>query len=105
MADSELGKKHTCVSCSARFYDLNKDPAVCPKCGAEQRPELVKPARRGRAAAVVVEEPVAEVETEAEDLETEEAEDESMIEDASDLGEDDVSEVIGDVDDDGEEET
>lgn len=40
MAQSNLGTKRVCVSCSARFYDLNKNPAICPKCGAEQPVEL-----------------------------------------------------------------
>ena len=34
MAKAELGTKRLCASCSAKFYDLNKDPIVCPKCGA-----------------------------------------------------------------------
>jgi uncharacterized protein (TIGR02300 family) len=29
---SNLGKKQTCQSCEARFFDLNKNPAICPKC-------------------------------------------------------------------------
>lgn len=29
----ELGTKRECQSCSAKFYDLNKDPIICPKCG------------------------------------------------------------------------
>lgn len=33
MADSELGTKQVCPSCEAKFYDLNKRPATCPKCG------------------------------------------------------------------------
>ena len=33
MAKPELGLKRQCMSCGAKFYDLNKDPAVCPKCG------------------------------------------------------------------------
>ena len=33
MAKPELGSKRQCVNCGAKFYDLNKDPAVCPKCG------------------------------------------------------------------------
>lgn len=32
MAKPELGTKRQCLSCGARFYDLNKDPVVCPKC-------------------------------------------------------------------------
>ena len=35
MTKPELGAKHDCAECSARFYDLNKDPAVCPKCGTK----------------------------------------------------------------------
>jgi uncharacterized protein (TIGR02300 family) len=30
---AELGTKRTCPSCAARFYDLLKNPIVCPKCG------------------------------------------------------------------------
>lgn len=32
MAKSEWGIKRTCQSCDAFFYDLKKDPIVCPKC-------------------------------------------------------------------------
>ena len=39
MAKPELGQKRVCVSCGARFYDLTKAPAVCPKCGTEQPAE------------------------------------------------------------------
>ncbi|QDH13640.1 TIGR02300 family protein [Formicincola oecophyllae] len=43
MANEELGLKRTCVECGVRFYDLNRIPPVCPKCGAEQRsPERPK---------------------------------------------------------------
>ena len=34
MANPELGTKRFCASCGAKFYDLNKDPIHCPKCGA-----------------------------------------------------------------------
>ena len=34
MARPELGVKRQCMSCGAKFYDLNKDPIVCPKCAA-----------------------------------------------------------------------
>lgn len=33
MAKPELGSKRQCMSCGAKFYDLNRDPATCPKCG------------------------------------------------------------------------
>lgn len=36
MGRLELGTKLACTGCSERFYDLNRSPAVCPKCGAAQ---------------------------------------------------------------------
>lgn len=33
VAKPELGNKHQCQNCGTRFFDLNKSPAVCPKCG------------------------------------------------------------------------
>ena len=39
MGRPELGTKCTCTGCQQRFYDLNRSPAVCPKCGVQQRPE------------------------------------------------------------------
>ena len=32
VAKPELGIKRQCQSCSAKFFDLNRDPIVCPKC-------------------------------------------------------------------------
>jgi uncharacterized protein (TIGR02300 family) len=33
LAKPDLGSKHQCQNCGAKFFDLNKDPIVCPKCG------------------------------------------------------------------------
>jgi uncharacterized protein (TIGR02300 family) len=33
VAKPELGTKRQCQSCGVKFFDLNKDPVVCPKCG------------------------------------------------------------------------
>ena len=33
MAKPELGMKRQCQNCGAKFFDLNRDPIVCPKCG------------------------------------------------------------------------
>jgi len=33
VANPELGTKRLCASCGAKFYDLNKEPIRCPKCG------------------------------------------------------------------------
>lgn len=34
MAKAELGTKRRCLSCAASFFDLNRTPVLCPKCGA-----------------------------------------------------------------------
>lgn len=34
MAKPELGAKRQCQSCATKFYDFNRDPIICPKCGA-----------------------------------------------------------------------
>lgn len=34
MAKSELGEKRRCLSCNTPFFDLNRNPIVCPKCKA-----------------------------------------------------------------------
>ena len=48
MAKPELGTKRLCAGCGAKFYDLNKDPITCPKCGTVY--EVVVVAPRGYAA-------------------------------------------------------
>ena len=35
MPKPEFGKKVICNNCEAKFYDLNRKPAICPHCGAE----------------------------------------------------------------------
>ncbi len=49
MAKTDLGDKQVCPSCAAKFYDLRKRPAVCPKCTTAFDPaeESVR-SRRGR---------------------------------------------------------
>ena len=32
MVKESWGKKRTCPKCDNRFYDLNKDPLICPNC-------------------------------------------------------------------------
>lgn len=138
MAKSELGTKRLCGNCGAKFYDLSKDPIVCPKChtvmelatvNARARPE---PVAAARAPAPAPEEEVVAPETaEAEFVSLEEADAESQgkktpegeagegaeeeveIEDEGmddapfieeqEEGDEDVTDIIGDRDD--EEET
>ncbi len=53
MVKASWGTKRTCQNCAARFYDLNKSPIKCPKCGREHDREDFVKVRRGRAAATV----------------------------------------------------
>jgi uncharacterized protein (TIGR02300 family) len=53
LANPELGNKQICPQCQAKFYDLNKRPAHCPKCAAEFDPDEAVRNRRVRARAVV----------------------------------------------------
>ena len=99
------GTKRQCPNCGARFYDLNKDPIVCPKCQTVYEPEASKPPRRGRPAPAPkkpspAETEIADGELPGDDLGAAEEEEEEVIEDASELGEDedDVAEVIEKVD-------
>jgi uncharacterized protein (TIGR02300 family) len=97
VAKVDLGMKLTCESCGARFYDLNKQPGHCPKCGtANARPVIFKASRRPSAeerekAANLAKAPPKAAPAIDEDATTDDAdeEDEDVIEDTSDLGEDD----------------
>ena len=60
MVDPKLGTKRICEACGAKFYDLNKSPAVCPKCGHVYDP----------AAAMATDEPVRDIAPTAEEKET-----------------------------------
>jgi uncharacterized protein (TIGR02300 family) len=51
VAKPELGTKRQCQNCGAKFFDLNKDPIVCPKCGT-----VFQGAPRARVAAKAEEE-------------------------------------------------
>ena len=53
MTKPELGTKRLCANCSARYYDLNKTPITCPKCGTpfEVVPVTTRPRPDQRAAA------------------------------------------------------
>ncbi len=119
MAKPEWGTKRICPSCGTRYYDLMHRPVICPKCATPFDPEAFLKSRRTRPVAPVEKElePVGaeelETETETEEeadatveeealpLEEAEEEDEELLEDASELGEDDddMAEVIENVED------
>lgn len=52
MANPELGMKQICPHCQAKFYDLGKRPAHCPKCASEFDPDEAVRNRRVRARAI-----------------------------------------------------
>lgn len=98
MSKPELGTKYTCEACSERFYDLNRSPVICFKCGAQQpplKPRSYRPLRAesdrgafGRRAQPV---PAEKLEP-ADDLAVEEVED-TDIADADEADLDDDSDV------------
>ena len=99
MAKTEWGLKRSCQSCGAKFYDMQRSPIVCPKCGATFDPESLLKSRRAKPVAAVVKpapEPAeAEAEEEAEGDEKEK-EEEAVMEDTSELGSEDqdVADVV-----------
>ena len=53
MANPELGAKQICPNCQAKFYDLGRRPATCPKCATVFDPEEAVRSRRMRARTAV----------------------------------------------------
>lgn len=112
MAKPEWGQKRACPGCGSRFYDLLRDPITCPSCGATVAPTAFSKTRRSRSvaakaaakSAVVVEAAatatVANVPVDDEVIgiitDDDDDDDDDLIEDASELGEDenDVSVVV-----------
>jgi uncharacterized protein (TIGR02300 family) len=45
------GTKRVCDACQVRFYDLLRDPIVCPSCGAQHTPVVQPVFEAGRRAA------------------------------------------------------
>jgi uncharacterized protein (TIGR02300 family) len=132
VAKPELGTKRLCTHCGAKFYDLSKTPIICPKCSSvlelvaptsRSRPEAA------RAVAPVPEEEVAapespdaefvsleEADAEAtgkkgegdaiegteEDIEIDETLDDAAFIEEQEEGDEDVTDIIGDVEDEEE---
>jgi uncharacterized protein (TIGR02300 family) len=117
VAKTEWGSKRICLSCGAKFYDLNRTPIHCPACEAVFDPAASSKPRRSRAPAKAVAAPAAAVAVMAtagvdddddgvvedgeavvvvaDDDADDESDSESAIEDVSELGDDDMSDVIG----------
>lgn len=91
MAKPEWGLKRICPQCGTRYYDMKKNPPVCPSCGAIFDPEALTKSRRGRSNAEEKAKKAVPTPDEIEDLPIVDGEaDDAIIEDADELGEDDV---------------
>ena len=98
MAKREWGAKHTCVSCGVKFYDLQRKPITCPKCGTVVEVEKARPSRR-RAPAQPEEAPPAAPQAAAADAANETDDDDhtdALIDDID--GDDDDDDLAEDID-------
>jgi|TARA_A100001037_G_scaffold298844_1_gene323305 uncharacterized protein (TIGR02300 family) len=100
---SEWGKKRTCQNCGAKYYDLQKEPPICPKCDTVFQVESPARARRGRAAASTSKAIPATVAAAAvnnnSEVEVDDVEDD-VLDETDDAIPEDTSDLVGDDDDD-----
>ena len=103
LAKSEWGVKRTCLACATRFYDMRKNPILCPSCGVKFDVETIFRPRRTRAPAdepvVAAVKPAAKNDEEidkelaalADDsvVDDDDDDDDAAIEDTSNLADDD----------------
>ncbi|MEQ8964573.1 MAG: TIGR02300 family protein [Azospirillaceae bacterium] len=107
MAKPEWGAKRICHHCGTRYYDMRRDPIVCPSCGTKFDPEAFLKSRRTRAVAAEEPRPKAAPKPEvAEPVEDEDAALEAAPEVESDDGatlatKDDAAEAEVEVDESG----
>ncbi|WP_421891169.1 TIGR02300 family protein [Niveispirillum sp.] len=86
MAKPEWGIKRICPNCGGRYYDMKKDPPVCPSCGTVFDPEALLKSRRARPLPVEdTKKAVVARDEEALDVEVEEE-----LDGAADVADDDV---------------
>ena len=105
MIDKSLGTKRLCPACHAKFYDLNRSPAKCPKCGEEFVPKPILPSKQDQMEAAQAEAgKAAELETPevadvAEAVEVEEAAAAEIPEDVAEVALEDAEDVAVEPDD------
>lgn len=90
-----IGTKRICQSCSAKFYDLDKDPIKCPKCATIFNPEVALKPKRGRKKAGAKEQE-EEIEISLDDAVIEDLDDEAALEEMDDEMRDEMD--VGDDD-------
>ena len=89
MGKIERGIKRICQECGALYYDLEKDPIICPKCGAEFDPEAILKSRRTR--------PLVPDNKENQKAEDEEPDNSEDLDEVETTIEDDEEGVVGDI--------
>jgi len=126
VAKAELGTKRICPNCGAKYYDLNRVPIVCPRCGTNFDGTVSKARPQAAAKPAVVDDDEVEVESvpevelvsleeadveaaadgvvkiageeDEEVVEADEEEDDTFLEEEDEEG-DDVNDIIGGVED------
>jgi uncharacterized protein (TIGR02300 family) len=104
LSKPELGTKRDCPSCGAKFYDLNKNPVVCPKCKHEYVPDAGPKAKRAKPAEKPKEKPVKRVVEDDDNVSLDAMRDDEFAADTDDDIDVDVD-VDVDVDDDADDDT
>ena len=96
MVKAEWGTKRACPKCGAKFYDLQKVPAVCPKCAHAFDPDA--PAKKRGRRKDILESTVVpmpkkgkDASGDEEDIELPEFEDIGLMEEIDDI--DDIDDV------------
>lgn len=100
MAKPEWGSKRSCSGCEAKYYDFQRDPIICPKCGEKFTVASTTRAKRSRAARpetaanentkVVADSDevvakIGDIDVEGDD---DDAEDDALLDDSDDLDDD-----------------
>ncbi len=101
MPKDEWGVKRLCAACGSRYYDLKRDPIVCPKCGETYV----------SATSVVTKSRVTKATARAAVVPDDDEDDDVVLDDDDDLVVDDADEdddadevIVADVEDDEEDE-
>lgn len=93
MPQQDLGLRRLCQECQTRFYDLKRKPPVCPKCNATFEAAPLLKGKKGKTMSPKEVTPIIPAFDSLEELEFDVDEPDSvdedvLIEDADDLGDD-----------------
>ena len=96
----DKGTKRKCASCNTLFYDLNKNPIICPSCGADVS-LLTNVSKRGRPPKATKQDRKEKVVNDDIEIEQIDSEDDELIADET-IDEDENVESIIEIDKDRE---